>query len=160
MQSEYVEDPSDWKSTQNIIAELFPESDRHGKFFVEAGALDGQTLSKTLYLEKKYGWTGLLVEPNPHLFKKLSELGRNAWLAPYCLSPKDEITHEVMEYMYQEGNPIVGITGGIAKQGLFRKIIQKGVELMETGFSGAEHHKASVMCYPLHTLLDDIGNRS
>ncbi|CAG0898994.1 unnamed protein product [Darwinula stevensoni] len=93
MQSQYVEDPSDWMSTQNIIAEFFPESDRHGKFFVEAGALDGQTLSKTLYLEKKYGWTGLLVEPNPHLFKKLSEMRRNAWLSPHCLSPKDEVIH-------------------------------------------------------------------
>ena len=35
-------------------------------FFIEAGASDGENISNTLYLEKKYNWKGLLVEPNPH----------------------------------------------------------------------------------------------
>ena len=36
-------------------------------FFVEAGANDGVDQSNTLYYEKFYGWTGLLVEPIPEL---------------------------------------------------------------------------------------------
>lgn len=34
-------------------------------YFVEVGAGDGRTHSNTLVLERDYGWTGLLIEPNP-----------------------------------------------------------------------------------------------
>jgi Methyltransferase FkbM domain len=36
---------------------------RRGGFFVEAGAGDGLWISNTLLLERKYGWTGILIEP-------------------------------------------------------------------------------------------------
>lgn len=36
-------------------------------FFVEAGANDGISQSNTYYLEKRLGWTGLLIEPVPQL---------------------------------------------------------------------------------------------
>jgi len=42
-----------------------------GGFFVELGANDGYTQSNTLFLEKKRGWRGVLVEPSPYLFSKL-----------------------------------------------------------------------------------------
>ena len=38
-------------------------------FFVEAGAFDGENFSNTLLFELKHNWTGLLVEPNPDLYK-------------------------------------------------------------------------------------------
>jgi hypothetical protein len=41
---------------------------KRGGFFIEAGAHDGVEASNTLYFEKKMGWTGLLVEPNPDSF--------------------------------------------------------------------------------------------
>ena len=56
-------------------------------FFIEAGALDGETISNTLYLEIKYNWTGLLVEPNPKYLSSLIRKRRNTWILPYCLSP-------------------------------------------------------------------------
>lgn len=34
-------------------------------FFVEIGANDGYTLSNTVYLERQFGWNGLLVEADP-----------------------------------------------------------------------------------------------
>lgn len=42
-------------------------------FFVEIGAHDGIEFSNTLLLEKEFGWTGLLVEPNPYNFEKLKK---------------------------------------------------------------------------------------
>lgn len=43
--------------------------DRPG-FFVEAGAHDGYTASNTYYLERFKGWTGVLVEPIPALYRQ------------------------------------------------------------------------------------------
>ncbi|BCA61047.1 hypothetical protein HMP09_0281 [Sphingomonas sp. HMP9] len=37
--------------------------------FIEAGANDGLSQSNTWHLEKRLGWTGLLVEPTPHIAK-------------------------------------------------------------------------------------------
>ena len=64
-----------------------PRDSKTQLFFVEAGAFDGETLSNTLYLELKYNWTGLLVEPNPWLVSLLRKKKRNAWILPHCLSP-------------------------------------------------------------------------
>ena len=42
---------------------------RRSGFFIEIGAYDGVTFSNTYWLEH-VGWTGILVEPNPELYKK------------------------------------------------------------------------------------------
>lgn len=44
---------------------------KFGGYFVEIGGYDGLRHSNTLALEQSYGWTGLLVEPNPLLYPKL-----------------------------------------------------------------------------------------
>ena len=54
------------------IAELF--SYKKNGVFIEAGAADGFIESHTLFLEKNYGWTGLLVEPTPEQFNYLAQL--------------------------------------------------------------------------------------
>jgi FkbM family methyltransferase len=41
-----------------------------GGFFVEAGANDGFDQSNTYYLERFRDWSGLLVEPTPHLHRE------------------------------------------------------------------------------------------
>ena len=45
-------------------------------FFVECGANDGHFQSNTYYFETKYNWTGLLVEANPKLARKLLNSNR------------------------------------------------------------------------------------
>lgn len=42
-------------------------------FYVEIGANDGFTLSNTVYLEEKFGWSGILVEPNPRYINSLAK---------------------------------------------------------------------------------------
>ena len=56
------------------------------RFFIEAGACDGELISNTLHLEINYNWTGLLVEPNPIFISALVKKMRNVWIFPHCLS--------------------------------------------------------------------------
>jgi len=46
---------------------------KRGGFFVEIGAYDGIEHSNTYLLEKEFGWTGILVEPNPEFHAALRE---------------------------------------------------------------------------------------
>ncbi|CAB3387983.1 Hypothetical predicted protein [Cloeon dipterum] len=55
-------------------------------FFVECGVWDGERDSNTLMLEKRYNWTGLLVEGSPTESKIIKTKNRKAWLAPVCMS--------------------------------------------------------------------------
>lgn len=44
---------------------LFELGSKRDGYFIEFGAADGIELSNTLLLEQKFGWKGLLAEPNP-----------------------------------------------------------------------------------------------
>ncbi|CAL4064426.1 unnamed protein product, partial [Meganyctiphanes norvegica] len=57
-----------------------------GGFYIEAGALDGEYLSNTLYIEYFQNWTGILIEPDPENYRSLVDKHRKAWLSNTCLS--------------------------------------------------------------------------
>lgn len=54
--------------------------------FIECGALDGETRSNTLYLERFLNWSGLLIEADPLNFAQAVKKNRKAWLSSSCLS--------------------------------------------------------------------------
>lgn len=56
----------------------------HGGYFVEFGAYDGTAHSNTKLLEERFGWTGLLVEPNPEMSEVL-RLTRTAVVDGRCV---------------------------------------------------------------------------
>ncbi|XP_037800759.1 uncharacterized protein LOC119595721 [Penaeus monodon] len=64
--------------TQSRIACRLLEGLEKG-FFLEAGALDGEDKSNSLYFERERSWTGLLVEPDPSLYKTLVSKKRKAF---------------------------------------------------------------------------------
>ncbi|CAL8143985.1 unnamed protein product [Orchesella dallaii] len=68
-----------------VVAHIF-RNKTNGTFF-EAGAYDGVAASNSLYLEKEFGWRGLLVECNPYTIPVLKMKRRKAWIADVCLSP-------------------------------------------------------------------------
>ena len=68
---------------QDIFA-LLINSFKKNLYFVEVGANDGYNLSNTLYLEEKFQWDGLLIEPNPRYFEKLKS--RKAKFTPHAIS--------------------------------------------------------------------------
>lgn len=53
-------------------------------FFVEFGATDGVTFSNSYLLEKKFGYKGILAEPNPKQCKNISKI-RDAKIENKCL---------------------------------------------------------------------------
>ena len=58
--------------------------------FLEVGAYDGYTESVTYAMEKCLGWSGVLIEPHPHTYKKLIRSGRTASVfenAAICKEP-------------------------------------------------------------------------
>ena len=59
---------------------------KNGGFFVEAGAFDGESYSNTLFMERSLNWNGLLIEPNPDSFSKLTRKHRRAWSVNAALS--------------------------------------------------------------------------
>lgn len=70
-----------------VIDEVF-KGKRDG-FFVELGAADGFNDSNTYVLEKRYGWRGLLIEPNPVNFAKIKGLNRrDATAVPLAVDPR------------------------------------------------------------------------
>ncbi|MPC86094.1 uncharacterized protein LOC123513889 [Portunus trituberculatus] len=73
-----------WPWIHEQLLRLFGK--QRGGFFVEAGALDGEYLSNTLWLERRLGWTGLLVEPDEESYKMLVSKHRRAWTSNTCLS--------------------------------------------------------------------------
>ncbi|KAF4525312.1 hypothetical protein B566_EDAN014921 [Ephemera danica] len=76
------EEPS--KGQTKFIKEIF--KGKRDLFFVECGANDGEFASNTLFFERQWGWTGLLIEPDPVEIPRLLSKQRQAWVAPVCLS--------------------------------------------------------------------------
>ncbi|XP_066973198.1 uncharacterized protein [Macrobrachium rosenbergii] len=121
-------------------------------FFVEAGALDGEFLSNTLWLEQTHGWTGLLIEPDEANFFHLQNKQRKSWLINACLShdifPKEvvHVTRTVREGKESEGIP--WYTRGSAHE--------LNVEVVpETSLLAllSEETYSVAQCFPLETLL-------
>lgn len=75
---------------ETTLKKLFSE-ERDG-FFVEAGGLDGQFLSNSLWLEQYQGWRGLLLEPAPANFEILQTKHRHCWTSNTCFSTENYAT--------------------------------------------------------------------
>jgi FkbM family methyltransferase len=54
-------------------------------FYIEVGAYDGVLESNTKFLEEKYGWTGILIEPSPNTFIQLQKNRPNNILINKCI---------------------------------------------------------------------------
>jgi FkbM family methyltransferase len=69
----------------DALARVLP---RHGTF-VELGANDGYSQSNTYYLERVRGWSGVLIEPLPWLYRRCARLRRGAeCFNVVCVAPQ------------------------------------------------------------------------
>jgi len=78
---------SEW-GQDRLLEPLF--NGKKDGFFVEAGAMDGEGASNTLFFEMQ-GWSGLLVEPNPYAFDQIQKKNRKAFSYHGCLSNSRDI---------------------------------------------------------------------
>ncbi len=70
-----------------VINEVY-NGKRNG-FFVELGAADGFSDSNTFILEKHYGWSGLLIEPNPINYNRITNWHhRTSTKVPLAVDPE------------------------------------------------------------------------
>ncbi|XP_050725013.1 protein Star-like [Eriocheir sinensis] len=74
-----------------------------GGVFVEAGALDGEHLSNTLYLEKHLGWSGILVEPMPSSYELLRKKNRHAYILNAALSTTKNASQIIIRWKGEHG---------------------------------------------------------
>ena len=58
-------------------------------FFIECGALDGETRSNTLFFERFRNWTGLLIEADPINYQQILLKNRKAYMVPSCAAVTD-----------------------------------------------------------------------
>jgi FkbM family methyltransferase len=113
-------------------------------FFVECRAFSDE-YSKTLALELKYNWTGILLEPDPYLFPKLRANNRNAWLLNACLSP-DPIAHNVdfLRKFIQESS-----NDSISNEQLLKKSLYRDSK-------GQLWKKLQIPCFPLFSITSAL----
>ncbi|XP_063863753.1 LOW QUALITY PROTEIN: protein Star-like [Scylla paramamosain] len=89
--------PSGGSSTTTTLSIFF--DNQRGGFFVEAGALDGEFLSNTLWLETALGWTGLLIEADQNNYRHLAWKRRRAWISNTCITKEEYPREAVFEVL-------------------------------------------------------------
>ena len=80
-----------WTALNGLDRKLTEFLDFDGGVFIEAGANDGLRQSNTYYLEKRRGWSGLLVEPVPRLAATCRKIRRRSVVVESLLvAPEDD----------------------------------------------------------------------
>src|SRR5262249_22987803 len=59
------------QNMQDVFLDRWVFRGLEGGSFIDIGAHDGVTYSNSWFLEKKRGWRGVCIEPNPVVFKRL-----------------------------------------------------------------------------------------
>lgn len=118
--------------------------------FIEAGANDGYVQSNTYYLEKMRGWTGLLVEPIPDLYKEAKRNRARSIVCNYALVPF-ELEGTKIELNY--GNLMSFVTGALGGADADAAHMQKAKRIDPAAGS----YKITVNGVSLSSLIDKYG---
>ena len=129
------------KEVSNLIGK------KENGVFLEAGALDGQYLSNTLWLEQDLNWTGILIEPDPTNFKDLSAKNRQAWTSNTCVSTTSYPKKIAMKSLKKL---IVSEEFTWTMKGNTHDVEYPPNNNFEN-YADVEYH--SVQCYPLYTYF-------
>ncbi|XP_053641072.1 protein Star-like [Cherax quadricarinatus] len=123
---------------------------KRGGFFVEAGALDGETMSNTLWLEQEAAWEGLLVEADHIAFLELVSKHRRAWVANVCLAPNPYPSKEMFSILPHFPGPMAWGLG-------FKTRAMHGLTRFSSNKAIGNSWFQKVQCVPLESLLLAMG---
>nr|CAH0102185.1 unnamed protein product [Daphnia galeata] len=135
-------DPSDGQS-QAILRLLRNQTNG---FFIECGALDGEFLSNTLYMERSLNWTGILIEADQKAYSQLAGRNRKAYSLPICLSTKPYPVEVVFNASDWSGSFIVDEDSSK---------LQISEDNSNNANTGQSIYK--VQCFPLYSILVAVG---
>lgn len=124
--------------TEDILDLVFHDKDLYNGFFIEAGAFDSETMSVSLYFEKVYNWTGLLVEANSVDHLHGFNTNRKATYVNTCLGLQSTPHTANFEFV-----PKIKGTEWNSMAGLSENRVGDGVD---------------VQCLPLYSLIQAAGN--
>ena len=124
-------------------------------FFIEAGAFDGFVESNTYYLERFRGWSGVLVEPIPELYRRCVAERPRANVFNCALVAEDFAgTHVEM---------LFGGTQSVVKGAWDNAEMPDGDRVAQEEWSGwgcrgaAEAFEIAVPARTLTSILDEVG---
>ena len=126
---------------------------RRKGFFVELGANDGIRQSNTYMLQKKFDWTGLLIEPNPARFVECVN-NRSFKRTPrmVCAACVPDDFEE--RFVEMENLDLMGIACGLqVSEKEVKNHIQKGMQFLEN--PGLQYRYGAI-ARRLSELLDEI----
>lgn len=132
---------------QDEIINTLLKNKREG-FFVDIGAYDGVTFSNSFFFEKSNNWKGICFEPNPIIFKKLSE-ARKCKLINGGVSEKE--TTLLFKSFY--GNKDLEMYSGFSDFFNEEQLIRVEEELKREKNSGCEEIK--IQTYLLNNVLQE-----
>lgn len=116
--------------------------------FVDIGAHDGIDLSNTYFFEKELDWTGLCLEPNPEVFKQLTN-NRSCVCICGCASSE----HNVMKQFMKISGPLEMLSGLVDKFDVEHK---SRIERQLKEYGGS-YEVIDVNCYNLNQILEEAG---
>lgn len=127
-----------------LIENLF--RNRIDGVFVDIGAHDGVCFSNSYYMEQ-LGWSGVAVEPMPHLFEKLNQ-NRNCQCVNGCIS------QEAGERMFRQIDGYAEMLSGLVDEYEPKHLARIEREIDQHGGSYKEF---PVECFTFNTLMTELG---
>jgi len=98
---------SEAQSYQDVWALWETRNNYTMKYFVEFGATDGKTSSNSYLLEQKYGWSGILAEPNPIWHEELHK-NRSCNITDMCVF---SVSGETLDFLMTDAADLATIKG-------------------------------------------------
>lgn len=94
-----------WRSHNQLdkkLSALIPSLLNQKTFYVEAGANNGIRQSNTLFLEKRFGASGILIEPSQHLFEECGRNRNQKNIFEHCALVSESYEKPYMEFIYSD----------------------------------------------------------
>jgi FkbM family methyltransferase len=143
--------PSHKKALNNLDKKLQKYLNFKKGFFIEAGAYDGVNQSNTYFLEKAKKWNGILIEPMPVNFDKIT-LNRTVSAVNCALVDSNFIDSEIkINYA-----GLMSVTNGVMGKDQTKEHVANGIRLHNFKSS----YQIRVEARTLSSIIDEFGSPS